>query len=124
MTWAGLPRRGGPWEVCAGLMARFLLACLTSRQHAKCISPADLRGQFYVLRYELEIKLRRFELQSGDPAVLCGQTTDRLLQSHPLYQPLRKGIWPDHAPEARKLHGSLRDLRCAATFIEETGVSI
>ena len=40
------------------------------------------------------------------------------------YEPLRKGIWPDHNPVARKLYGSLRDLRCTATFIEETGVTI
>ena len=42
----------------------------------------------------------------------------------PIYEPLRKGIWPDHTPVTRKPYGSLRDLRCAATFIEETGVSI
>ena len=57
----------------------------------------------------------------------CGtgsQTTEHLLQSCPTYEPLRKGIWPDHTPVARKLYGSLRDLRCTATFIEETGVSI
>ena len=57
----------------------------------------------------------------------CGtgsQTTEHLLQSCPTYEPLRKGIWPDHTPVARKLYGSLRDLRCTATFIGETGVSI
>ena len=57
----------------------------------------------------------------------CGtgsQTTEHLLQSCPTYGPLRKGIWPDHTPVARKLYGSLRYLRCTATFIEETGVSI
>ena len=57
----------------------------------------------------------------------CGtgsQTTEHLLQSHPIYEPLRKGIWPDHTPVARKLYGSLRGLQCTATFIEETGVSI
>ena len=57
----------------------------------------------------------------------CGtgsQTTEHLLQSCPIYEPLRKGIWPDHTPVARKLYGSLRDLRCTATLIEETGVSI
>ena len=56
----------------------------------------------------------------------CGsgsQTTEHL-QSCPIYEPLRKGIWPDHTPVARKLYGSLRDLRCTATFIEETRVSI
>ena len=40
-----------------------------------------------------------------------------------IYEPVRKGIWPDHTPVARKLYGSLRDLRCTATFIKETGVS-
>ena len=57
----------------------------------------------------------------------CGtgsQTTEHLLQSCPIYEPLRKGIWPDHTPVARKLYGRLRDLRCTATFIEETGVSV
>ena len=57
----------------------------------------------------------------------CGtgsQTTEHLLQSCPIYEPLRKGIWPDHTPEACELYGSLGDLLCTATFIEETGVSI
>ena len=59
----------------------------------------------------------------------CGtgsQTTEHLLQSCPIYEPLREleGIWPDHTPVARKLYGSLRDLRFIATFIEETGVSM
>ena len=57
----------------------------------------------------------------------CGtgsQATEHLLQFCPTYKPLRKGIWPDHTPVARKLYGSLRDLRCTATFIGETGVSI
>ena len=52
------------------------------------------------------------------------QTTEHLLQSCPIYEPLRKGIWPDHTPVARKLYGSLVDLRCTATFTKETGVSI
>ena len=38
--------------------------------------------------------------------------------------PLRTGIWPDHTPVARRLYGSLGDLRCTATFNRETGVSI
>ena len=57
----------------------------------------------------------------------CGtgsQTTGHLLQFCPTYEPLRKGIWPDHTPVARKWYGSLRDLRCTATFIGETGISI
>ena len=48
----------------------------------------------------------------------CGtgsQTTEHLLQSCPICEPLRKGIWPDHTAVARKLYGSLRDLRCTAT---------
>ena len=56
----------------------------------------------------------------------CGtgsQTTQHLQQSCPLYEPLRKGIWPDHTPVAHKLYGSLGDLRRTATFIRETGVS-
>ena len=39
----------------------------------------------------------------------CGtgsQTTEQLLQSCPLYELLRKGIWPDHTPLARKFYGS------------------
>ena len=57
----------------------------------------------------------------------CGtgsQTTEHLLQCCPIYELLRKGVWPDHTPVACKLYGSLGDLRCTATFIEETGVSI
>ena len=57
----------------------------------------------------------------------CGisrQTAEHLLQSCPIYELLRKGIWPDHTPVARKLYGSLGNLRCIATFIEETGISI
>ena len=33
---------------------------------------------------------------------------EHLLQSCPTCEPLRKGIWPDHTPVARKLYGSLR----------------
>ena len=51
-------------------------------------------------------------------------TTEHLLQSCPVYEPLRKGFWAGHTPVARKLYGSLRDLRCTAAFIEETGVTI
>ena len=43
----------------------------------------------------------------------CGtgsQTTEHLLQSCPIYEPLRKGIWPDHTPVARKLYSGLGDL--------------
>ena len=47
----------------------------------------------------------------------CGtgsQTTEHLLQSCLIYEPLRKGIWPDHTPRPA--------MHCP--FIEETGVSI
>ena len=46
------------------------------------------------------------------------------IRYHNIYELLRKGIWPDHTPIASKLYGSLVDLQCTATFIEETGVSI
>ena len=75
------------------------------------------------LNYDLYSKPRI----SHTEQCLCGtgsQTTEYLLQSCSLYEPLRKGIWPDHTPVARKLYGSLGDLRCTATFIEEIGVSI
>ena len=58
------------------------------------------------------------------PCGTVSQTAEHLLQSCPIYEPLRKGIWPDHTPVARKLYGSLGDLRCTATFIEETGIFI
>ena len=54
----------------------------------------------------------------------CGtgsQTAEHLLQSCPLYKLLRKRIWPDHTLIACKLYNSLGDLRCTATFTEETG---
>ena len=75
------------------------------------------------LNYHLYSKLRTGHTEQ----CRCGtgsQTTEHLLQSRPTYEPLRKRIWPDHTPLARKLYRSLRDLRCTATFIEETGVSI
>ena len=75
------------------------------------------------LNYHLYSKLRIGHTEQC-PCVTGSQTTEHLLQSCPTYEPLRKGIWPDHTPVARKLYGSLRDLRCTATFIGETGVSI
>ena len=75
------------------------------------------------LNYHLYSKLRIGHTEQC-PCGTGSQTTEHLLQSCPIYEPLRKGIWPDHTPVARKLCGSLRDLRCTATFIEETGVSI
>ena len=41
------------------------------------------------------------------PCCTGSQTTGHLLQSCPTYEPLRKGIWPDGTPVARKLYGSL-----------------
>ena len=75
------------------------------------------------LTYHLYSKLRIGHTEQC-PCGTGSQTTEHLLQSCPTYEPLRKGIWPDHTPVVRKLYGSLRDLRCTATFIEETGVSI
>ena len=51
----------------------------------------------------------------------CSQTAEHPLQSCPIFEPLRKRIWPDHTTVARKPYGSPGDLRCTATFIEETG---
>ena len=82
-----------------------------------------LRTGHNCLNYHLYSKLRIGHTEQCS----CGtgsQTTEHLLQSCPTYEPLRKGIWPDHTPVVRKLYRSLRDLRCTATFIEETGVSI
>ena len=75
------------------------------------------------LNYRLYSKLRTGHTQQC-PCGTGSQTKEQLLQSCPLYELLRKGIWPDHTPVARKLYGSLGDLRCTATFIEETGVSV
>ena len=75
------------------------------------------------LNYHLNPKVRIGHTEQC-PCGIGSQTTEHLLQSCPIYEPLRNGIWPDHTPVARKLYGSLRDLRCTATFIEETGVSI
>ena len=75
------------------------------------------------LNYHLYSKLRIGHTEQC-PCGTGSQTTEHLLQFCPTYEPLRKGIWPDHTPVARKLYGSLRDLRCTATFIGETGVSI
>ena len=75
------------------------------------------------LNYHLHSKLRIGHTEQR-PCGTGSQTTEHLLHSCPIYEPLRKEIWPDHTPVARKLYGSLRDLRCTATFTEETGVSI
>ena len=75
------------------------------------------------LNYHLYSKLR-IGYTEQCPCGAGSQTTEHLLQSCPIYEPLRKGIWPDHTPVARKLCEGIRDLRCTATFIEEIGVSI
>ena len=72
--------------------------------------------------YHLYSKLR-FCRTEQCPCCTDSQTTEHLLQSCPIYELPRKEIWPYHTPVARKLYGSLGDLRCTATFIEETGVS-
>ena len=38
------------------------------------------------------------------PCSTGSQTIEDLLQSCPIYEPLKKGIWPDHTPVARKLY--------------------
>ena len=75
------------------------------------------------LNYHLYSKLRIGHTEQC-PCGTGSQTTEHLLQSCPIYKPHRKGIWPDHTPVAHKLYGSLGDLQCTASFIEETGVSI
>ena len=58
---------------------------------------------------------------------VCGagsRTAGHLLQSCPICGPLGGGIWPDGTPVARGLYGGLEDLRCTATFVGKTGVSI
>ena len=75
------------------------------------------------LNYHLYSKLR-IGYTAQCPCGSGSQTTEHLLQSCPIYEPLRKGIWPDDSPVACKLYGSLEDLWCTATFIEETVVSI
>ena len=72
------------------------------------------------LIYYLYSKLRIGHTEQG-PCGTGSQTTEHLLRSCPIYEPLRKGIWPEHTPVAHKLYGSPGDLRCTATFIEETG---
>ena len=82
-----------------------------------------LRTGLNRLNYHLYSKLR-IGYTEQCPCGADSQRTEHLLQSCPIYEPLRKRIWLDHTPVARKLYGSLGDLRCTATFIEETGVSI
>ena len=70
--------------------------------------------------YHLYSKLRIGHTEQC-PCGTGSQRTEHLLQSCPIYEPLRKGTWLDSTPVARKLYRSLGDLRCTATFIEDTG---
>ena len=49
------------------------------------------------LGYHLYSKLRICRTEQF-PCSTSSQTTEHLLQSSPLYEPPRKGIWPDHRP--------------------------
>ena len=104
------------------MIGRFksLYYLLTRRQQ---VTVFRLRTGHNRLNYHLYSKLRIGHTEQC-PCGTGSQTTEHLLQFCPTYEPLRKGIWPDHTPLARKLYGSLRDLRCTATFIGETGISI
>ena len=93
---------------------------LTRREQVKVFR---LMTGYHRLSYHLYSKLRINHTEQC-PCGTGSQTTEHLLQSCPIYEPLRKGIWPDDTPVARKLYGSLGDLRCTVTFIEKTGVSI
>ena len=62
------------------------------------------------LNYHLYSKLRIGHTEQC-PCGTGSQTTEHLLQSCPICEPLRMGIWPDHTPVPRKLYGSLRDLQ-------------
>ena len=89
----------------------------------KQVTVFGLRTGHNRLIYHLCSKLRIGHTEQC-PCGTGSQITEHLLQSCPIYEPPRKGIWPDHTPVARKLYGSLGDLRFTATFIEETGLSI
>ena len=93
---------------------------LTGREQ---VTVFRLRTGHNGLNYHLYSKLHIGHTEQC-PFSTGSQTTEHLLQSCPIYEPLRKGIWPDHTPVARKLYGSPRCLRCTATFIEEIGVYI
>ena len=54
------------------------------------------------LNYHLYSKLRIGHTEQC-PCGTGSQTIEHLLQSCPIYEPLRKEIWPDHTPVARKL---------------------
>ena len=61
-----------------------------------------LRAGHNRLNYHLYSKLRIGHTEQC-PCDTGSQTTEHPLQSCPIYEPLRKGIWPDHTPVAGKL---------------------
>ena len=116
---------------------------LKAKQHSKwrLEQPRYKTDPYYLLTRQKQVTVFRLrtghtylnyhlysQLHSGHteqcPCSTESQTTEHLLQSCPLYKPPSKGIWPDHTPVVHKLYSRLVDLRCTATFIEETGVSI
>ena len=58
------------------------------------------------------------------PCSTGSQTIEHLLQTCPLFELLRKGMWPNHTPLTSKLFGSLEDLQHSVTCIEKTGISM
>ena len=117
----GWARRHGGWRHGHPRYSRAGPCCLLTRREQ--VTVFRLRTGHNRLNYHLYSKLRIGHTEQC-PCGTGSQTTEYLLQFCPTYEPLRKGIWPDHTPVARKLYGSLRDLRCTATFIGETGISI
>ena len=68
----------------------------------------------------------KFRIGQSDqcPCQTASMTTEHLLQTCPLHEALRRQIWTVETPVARKLFGSLGDLRRTAIFAQETGVTI
>ena len=65
----------------------------------KQVTVFRLRTGHNHLSYHLYSKLR-IDHAEQCPCGTGSQTTEHLLQSCPLYEPLREGIWPDHTPVA------------------------
>ena len=65
----------------------------------KQVTVFRLRTGHNRLNYRLYSKLRIGHTEQC-PCGTGSQTTEHLLQSCPIYEPLRKGIWPDHTPVA------------------------
>lgn len=75
------------------------------------------------LNYHLYTKFRIGE--SGQcPCQTGNMTTEHLLQECPLHNVLRESIWRNPISMDRKLYGSAEDLRCTASYVARTGVSI